>query len=509
MRGPSRGTRLFWTGAAAAVLAVAGLYAAGACLRSGIVFHHMASVRELARGGWPPRHNLIEGYAPQGHYGPYMVGLGWVARATGAPPLRVLEVAGIVLLLAFLVAFRGATRALLGERAASWAALSPILLWGPLPRPVVSWPAWGWPGTTSLADPQSFFHPQMAASVVQLALLATLLDRSRADSLDRGGVARAIALGALLITTHPLTGLSLVPLTAALAASEAVERGRVGARTLLLLALPAAALALAAAWPHYPVLGLLRAFASPELRETVSGVAGPEGPLLQARAPSTPDAPLLDVLGPALVGLWACLTLARRGQPFLLLWALANLGLSALPLLPLRQRFVVFAAIPLQMAASAVLASLWDQGRVGRAAVVVLLGAGAASAAQRVAWILEQEKPSLGFVAEKTPETAVVLSDPRTSNAIAGLTGRKIVAPEGPDIFLVLAGGWQRNVDAARFFESSASPEERSQILKRWRATHVLQDRLAGGAASYLPYPVVAETGGYVLYDVGGVPGSP
>jgi hypothetical protein len=510
MRGQSRQTRRFWAGAAAAVLVVASLYAAGASLRSGIVFHHMASVRELAKGDWPPRHNLIAGLAPQGHYGPFMVGLGWVARVTGAPPLRVLEGAGLFVLLAYLVAFRNVTRAILGEQAASWAAVAPLLLWGPLPRAVVSWPAWGWPGTTSFADPHSFFHPQQAAVVVQLALLLTLLlDRSTAQVRSWDVAARAIALGALVISIHPLTGLALVPMVLALAGSDAIERGRVSARSILLLALLPAALALAAAWPHYPVLGLLRAFASPVLREPMGGVAGPAGALLQASAPPTPDAPILDVLGPALVGLGPCVALAWQRRPFLLLWTLANLGLSACPLLPLRQRFAVFAALPLQIAGAAALAALWDKGRVGRASAAILLVAGAASAAQRIAWILDQEAPNLAFVERATPEDAVVLSDPRTSNAVAGLTGRKIVAPEGPDLFLVLSGGWQRNVDAARFFKEGASPAERDEILRRWRATHVLQDRLAGGTTSRLAYPVVVETGGYVLYDVASVSGEP
>jgi hypothetical protein len=176
--------------------------------------------------------------------------------------------------------------------------------------------------------------------------------------------------------------------------------------------------------------------------------------------------------------------------------------MSVCPFLPLRERFVVFAALPLQIGATGVLAMLWRRGYVARAAAVLLLLVGATSAGQRLAWVLDHEVANLEFVESSTPEDAVILTDPPLANAVAGLTGRRIVAPEGPDLFLILAGGWQRNVDAERFFAPDVARGERMTILERWDVTHVLLDRLATGHPQTLPFGLVAEEAGYTLYDV-------
>jgi EAL domain-containing protein (putative c-di-GMP-specific phosphodiesterase class I) len=66
---------LFLGSTLAALLTVAWLFAKQAPLRAGLELdaqHHVAAVRELAKGGFPPRHNLVAGYQPQGHYGPYL-----------------------------------------------------------------------------------------------------------------------------------------------------------------------------------------------------------------------------------------------------------------------------------------------------------------------------------------------------------------------------------------------------------------------------------------------------
>src|SRR6185503_6983685 len=141
-----------------ALLVVGWLYARDAPVRAGLQLdaqHHFASVRELARGEFPPRHNLIPGYLPQGHYGPYLVALGWVARVTGLSPRAVLYAAGLLNLTAFALLFRA-----VAPSAGRWAVPAFLLLWGPWPGFVLTWPSLGWPGTTSLADVQNFFYPQ-------------------------------------------------------------------------------------------------------------------------------------------------------------------------------------------------------------------------------------------------------------------------------------------------------------------------------------------------------------
>ena len=494
-------SRLFVTSAVAAAAALAWLYLRDAPLRAGLatdVFHHLAAVRELAKGEFPPRHNLVvEDGLPQGHYGPYLVLLGAVSRLTGASPRVVLYVAGVANLLAFVWGLALVAGRLLGDGAARWAPLAGVLLWGPWPGREVSWPSWQWPGTTSLAEAQNFFYPHQAGLVLLLFLLAVLL---RPEPLSPRRAALGIGLMAALVATHPLTALAMLPALGALVATRVLGREARRAHIAFLVALPLLGLAVACLWPYYPVLGLLKAASHPGLREPVASPAAVGLTHAAAGVDASGSLPILAVLGPTVIGVAAAAGLAWRGRPFLLLWLLADLALAFCPLLPLRQRFVLFAVLPAQIAAMGLLEEAQRAGRVLRAVAIAVLVAGALSAGERIRWLLDQEVPDLGFVARLTPEDAIVLSDPATSNGVAGLAGRKVVAPQHPDLFLVAAGGWQRVLDVAAFLDPRTDSAARQATLTRWRATHVLIDRIGGGPT--LPYPVIYEGGGYVLYEV-------
>jgi len=499
------GQLLFPLSLTLSLLVVGWLYSRDEPLRSGVAFHHLASVRELARGRFPPRHNLVEGKTPQGHYGPYLVFLGAVTRWTRSAPMRVLCAAGLVNLLVFSLAFRRVCILVVGEGASRWSALVPFLLWGPWPARVMAWPTWGWPGPTSFADAHNFFYPQEAALVLLLLVVALIVS----DFLGEPKVAQharylglwtrltmAMLLAGLLVMTHPLTGVGLGAAVGALAVSALLQGQAKTWHLVWLIALPVAVLGLASLWQYYPVLGLLKAFTIPGLRQSVFDAPSGVGESTQALS-----LPFCALFGPALVGLVWAAHLALRQKPFLLLWSVAVFGLAAFPLLPLRQRVLVYAAIPLQLAAAGLLEALWGRGKLGMLAAITLLGIGGASVAQRVDWLLAQEPLDLDFVSRLTDEDAVVLSDGRTSNAVAGLTGRKIVAPEGPDMFLVMGGGWQRVIDVERFMDSKTSDDERATILRRWHVSHVLVDRLVHDAVPTLPYPLVYDERGYLLYD--------
>ena len=496
---------LFASATAAGLLALAWLYGQDAPVRLGLdTFHHLASVRELARGEFPPRHNLVEGHVPQGHYGPYLVAVATLARWTGASPRAALYAAGLGGLLAFVLAFHAVAVRLVGAVAARWSALAALLLSGPWPSPRGPMPSPGWPGTTSIADAQNFFFPQHAGLVLLLALLALVLPprAGAVPHLPPWRAAAAVVTAGVLVASHPLTGLPMAAALGALMLSELLTSRPGLPRLVLLAALPAAGVALAALWPYYPVLELLKAFTMPQLWEPPRSASGP-GPVTMAMAliPGEALVASLRSLGPAVAGLGWCLVLAARRQPYLLLWAALDLVLAAAPI-PFHQRFLVFAVLPLQIAATGLLEAAWRRGLPGRILAMALLAAGALSAAERIAWVLDREPPRLDFVAELTPPAAVILSDPTTSSAVAGLTGRKVVAPDGPDVFLVMAGGWQRMLDTNRFLAWDASAEDRAGILSRWRVTHVLVDQLRMPGGEGLPYPKLYEGGGYALYDV-------
>jgi hypothetical protein len=492
---------------AAAVLVLAWLYLEDAPVRLGLdTFHHLASVRELARGEFPPRHNLVEGYVPQGHYGPYLVAVATLARWTHASPRMALYVAGLGGLLAFVLAFRAVALRLVGPDAARWSAPAALLLSGPWPSRWGPVPGLGWPGTTSIADAQNFFFPQHAGLVLLLVLLALLLPPrpGAASGLRPWRVAAAVVTAGLLVASHPLTGLPMAAALAAMLLSELLTSRPPPARLALLAALPALGVALAALWPYYPLLELLKAFTMPQLWEPPRA-ASASGPPYVAMAflPGETVLASLRSLGPAAAGLVWCFVLSGRRQPYLLLWTGLDLLLAAAPI-PFHQRFLIFAVLPLQIAATGLLQAAWKRGVTGRALALALLLAGAASAGERIAWTLDREPPRVEFLSRFTPEDAVILSDPTTSSAVAGLTGRKVVAADGPDVFLVMAGGWQRMLDTRRFLSWGTPPEERAAILARWHVTHVLVDTLRMQGSDTLPDPKAYEGGGYVLYDVRG-----
>lgn len=499
MKGP-----LFLGSTALAVLALALLYAGDAPLRGGFgldAYHHLAGVRELMKGEFPPRHNLVAGYAPQGHYGPYLVGVAGMARTLGLSPLQALYVAGVVNLLLFVLALGAVTARLLGPLAARFSPVTALLFWGPWPRPGAGSTSWGWPGTTSLADPHNFFYPNQAGLVLLLVVLLLLLPGPFLGLGERARYAIAVALGAVLVASHALTGMAFALALGALAFSGFLVRSASPRRAAALLALPLLALALACLWPYYPVAGLLKAFTLPALRTPVVASAVAGGAVLAL--PAAPPLPVFDTLGPALLGLPFALVLARRGQPFLLVWAGTSLLLGVVPALPLYQRFLFYAALPLQIAAAGLLQAAFARGGLARAGAGALLVACLLSTSYRASALLSRERPDLSFIDRLTPEEAVVLTDPRTGNGVAGLTGRKVVLPENPDLFLLMHGdGAQRGQDLRRFFDAATPAEERGAIARRWGASYVLVDRLAAPELPALPWSALYEGGGYVLYDL-------
>ncbi len=508
MSGGPRGPRAFFLGTALlGALAAAALYREQLPLRVGFdldAFHHMASVRELARAEFPPRHNLVPGYSPQGHYGPYMVLLGLLARVSGVSCLNVLYAAGVVNLLLYVVAFRWLLLRLVGEGAGRWAAVVPLLLWGPLPIGEMNWASLGWPGTTSLAEAYNFFYPNQAGLVLVVVILALLAsDKANAGTsqIDARTGSLAVLASALLIATHPLSGILLATALVALGASRLITQ-RLGLRDAAwLIALPAAGLLLASLWPYYPVLNLLPAFSLPWFRASGVAVSGAFARIGDVPPVVVPALSLFDIFGPASFGFIGLLLLARRRRPFGFVWFLATLAVVICPYIPLRHRFSLFAVIPLHIGAAALFESGWGRGRAARAVVVAILACGALSVALRLDWALDREVVSLDFVTQATPPDAVILASPTLSNGVGGLTGRKLVCPQNPDVFLILAGGAQRMFDVGRFLRSRTTPEERALIVKRWHATHALIDRIDGGYQVLL-YPEIARSGGFILYDL-------
>lgn len=468
-------------------------------------FHHFAAVRELAKGEFPPRHNLVPGYTHQGHYGPYLVALGWLTRQSGADPIRVLYAAGVVNLLLYVAALYWLVERVAEPGAGRWAAVSALLLWGPWPSTDMAWTSLGWPGTTSIAEAYNFFYPTQAGLILTVALVAWLASPAPGASLgpiDRRKGLLAIGATAVLIASHPLSAILFAASVAALGLAQLVSARLERRDAAWLAALPPGGLALASLWPYYPVLALLPSLRWHWLRTSGGPVSrvrlGPAGRVMLPVA--LPALSLVDVFGPALVGAAGLVILARRRRPFALLWFLILLGIVVCPYVPMRHRFTFFAALPLHVGACVLFEEAWRRGRAARAGVVAVLLCGALSVGLRLDWALEREAVSLGFLDSALPKDAVVLANQTLSNGVAGLTGRKVVCPQNPDMFLILDKGARRIGDVERFLRIGTPKKQRDDIAAHWQATHLLVDRLEG--FQRFPYPVVAESDGFVLYDL-------
>jgi hypothetical protein len=468
-------------------------------------FHHLAAVRELARGEFPPHHNLVPGAIHQGHYGPYLVSLGLIARLTGANSTRVLYAAGVANLLLYLLAFRWLVGRLVGPGATRWAAVVPLLLWGPWPSLDMTWASLGWPGTTSIAEPYNFFYPNQAGLILTLGLLAWLASGGPGAALLPFGRRKgllATAATAVLITTHPLSAILFAATLGALGLAQWMSAGLRRADAAWLAALPAGGLLIATLWPYYPVLGLLPSLGWGWLRTSGGPVTQVAiGPLHHVILPvAAPALSFVDLFGPAVFGSLGLVLLAVRRRPFPLLWFGMLLAMVFCPYVPMRQRFAFFAVIPLHVGACLLFEEAWSRGRLGRAALAAVLACGALSAGLRLDWALQREAVSLAFLEPVLPEDAVVLANQTLSNGVAGLTGRKVVCPQNPDMFVILAGGARRIYDVDSFLQPGTSRASRDRIARHWHATHLLVDRLQG--PQKYPYRVVARQGGFVLYEL-------
>src|SRR5439155_20063022 len=174
------------------------------------------------------------------------VAVATVARWTHASPRAALYAAGLVGLLAFVLAFRAVAIRLVGPAAARWSALAALLLSGPWPSLRGAMPSPGWPGTTSIADAQNFFFPQHAGLVLLLVLLGLLLPArpGAAPDLRPRRAAAAVIVAGLLVASHPLSGLAIASALGALIVTDLMTSRRPPARVALLATLPLLALGL-------------------------------------------------------------------------------------------------------------------------------------------------------------------------------------------------------------------------------------------------------------------------
>jgi hypothetical protein len=454
----------------------------------GDFWEHAAAVRALAVDLLHPHHALLAIDTPHVFYSPYALGLALLVRLTGASPVTVLGLAGLVNVALFGLALRGLVAHLLGERAAFWSLLFALVLWG---RDVWPWSGFVHLGVLGWAAPYpSCFAGGLSLVAIRLQLRA--LDAPRPFHYPLLGL-----LAAVVLITHPPTASAL------LAGVGACHLARGGPRPLVhgaaLGTSLAAAAALASAWPYYPWVALVttrwpefdqmhRIFYEDVLRRVGPCLLGL--PLLVLRARHRPR----DVLLP-----WAVLLAAVYGWGFvsgsyghgraigwigfLLQLALAE-GVARLEELwssPVRRRMVAIAA--LLVALLFVPRAALERSRPGQRPV----------------------RPWVPVLQRLARGDDVVLADFAVNLEVPAYAG-KVVA--WPNALYWVSDHAERRADLARFFRAGTDLPTRWAIIRRHRVRFVaLGDRAfldpADRAAIASLGRILLADGPFLVVDLG------
>jgi len=422
-------------------------------------WEHAAVVRELSVRPLGPKHPLLAVDAPHAYASPYLLALGLVARALGAPAIAVLAAAGLVNLVLLILALRRFLVRLLGSEAPiPYAVLFIVFLWGKDP--------WMWSG---------FFHigmlgytvayPSTVAAAAMFLCLALVL-----DSLDQPGALAFLGIALLVgfcVITHPPTALILVAALGALFVARV--RDRLGTTGGFLAGAAVSGIAAALAWPYFPVLQLFTA-QPPEFHRW-SGV-------FYQGVPAQ--------VWPALIALpvLAWRLRADRRDPLVLLVAILGVvyavgGITGRDGLG---RAIGYMVVFVQIAAAAALAD-WERRLASWRGSLVPAGSVALSlvlfAYNRppLPRILKHERPvwpeAAKILAPVRPGD-VVLADSWTSYLVPALSGGRVVAWRHPVYWV--PDHADRRTAQDRFF-APAADEYRRAVIARYGVRWLLLNR--------------------------------
>lgn len=477
-------------------------------------WEHAAALRALLEDPWHPENPQVISPAPSPRFGPHYLLVALMGRALGVDSLGALGIASVLNTLLFLGGIFLFFRRYFGEpRAAFYGLIVAFASW---------WDTWHFSNVYQL---EIYFsvasYPSSAALGLTLIAFWLALRVLRAPHNSRWGLVGLVLLSSVLLLTHPLTailglsGLGLLALT---------EPGVGRNRRFWVLGAVAIGCLLAAVWPYYPVYRVMAGGRGEEAGWAMSLLDRSAGKLHHFYQPRALFQSLgLSVVGVLLVpyflyrrkNLWFALGALSMGLPF---------AVNALVPLPLGHRFILLAIPYLQMAVVWLLLRLSPGSRHAdprveprRQLAGLLVGATLAlfafhnvrSAVERFHRISQgRHAPESDVVryarraAELTGPGALILAGERDAWPLPAFGPRVIsLLHENP----LVEGPFERRAAVDRFFDGHVKDDERSQILTKYRVTHVLAKRVRSNRVRrFLSRHSTRKNlpGGYELYEL-------
>ncbi|MDL1968669.1 MAG: hypothetical protein LWW97_09025 [Deltaproteobacteria bacterium] len=469
------------------------------------IYQHMACILEISKGMIPPNNPITTSSAPDVHYGPYLVVLGYVYRFTQIDVITLLCIAGLINLPLFIFFSFQFIKEKLGKEVALFSIISMLYVWG----------IWGhYAGIYKIFISQNQFYPQ---GIAYTLLFASLCCLTRAER-DRKYMLFAIILSVLLFTTHLLTGVLYLVLIFLLLLSDLYKTRTFNIKYhCFLICLPVLTFLLSLLWPFYSVLEAFQ----PHSVQQVSGTIGDIIIQVNSSTIIIPEKYSSNFLlswvhiftnyyhygvmhypvvgGLACFGLIELYHLVRKKRLFFPLWFIFCFLMVIGPI-SFSHRFFLFSLIPLHIGFGIILYKFFKENTSKNfiyLMIGILLLSVITTGVVEFALYYREPPPNYDFIFNNTEQDSVILSDIQTSWKIPALTGRKV-------IYGLHGCGFPENQSERKnalitFYDSNTTIEEQSNIIKKYNISYILVDHKI--KQNIFSYPINYQDDQFTLYN--------
>ncbi|HEC92970.1 MAG TPA: hypothetical protein ENI51_08285, partial [Candidatus Atribacteria bacterium] len=373
------------------------------------LYVHSACIREISKLEFPPGNAMIDGNAPDIHYGPYIVLLGYVYAITKIDPIISLYFAGIINLILFIYFFFNFIKERFNENIAIFSTLSALFVWGGYDS---------YAGIYYLADSYNYFYPQ---GVGYTLLFASLFFLIRAMNNDKYKL-YCIISSFLLFTTHILTGVLYFLLVYLYLVSLYISKKVEKKYYLFVFVVPFITIVLSLLWPYYSISYLIKnKILSSSL---IANVITPSH--------ESPGGYYFNLsyyaatAGLSIIGIFGLYNLVKNRRLFFPLWFISCILILLNKDIPFYGRFLFFSIFPLHIGCGIIFNKIDINLPKLKKYIILFIVLIVVTSSFCIKIKNSAINPPLdySFIIKNTEEDSVILSDVYTSFTIPGLTSR-------------------------------------------------------------------------------------